>query len=675
MKNITLKLLGISTLLILGSLTPFQKGEAQDVNAVSEINSLVEKYYGDGSYVKGTTINLTQTAVNELLTYNKGFHSGASTLVRTTYYEGNALWMSRGDGTYSYYGTDSSGNLTSGSATTALVTPEKVAIAVKKGADTSSQIWHDKTTDGMEGYYVTLKDVVAKDSHSWKVENGIYSSTSSEVIEWFKAITAPCYLGFDGETSNYIGLSKVEIAEVNETLELRLYADEEDATKLSNDDNLFSLAAIERGNAHTLHTYANELENGQYGECCFCGQEALKGFETSGTNFTITQNGAIVTEKAGSGWSSLKSTTSSKNWYLKAHLTDLVEESHAGGSWESIGLGMVDANGKHMQFTYWKPDSNADKTNRVGNFGLIDETGAIIKQCIPSTVYSCDDLNLAIHREDNLYHFYINDLMALTYDFSNSANYDSSGNDYPSLITRGVGCTYSNVELYYGDEIDAQLPKTINPDYAYSTSYKTEGLVDTSKYLSDGIVSFKASNQDTVSYRALATYNYVGDTFSIKAKFSGFDRTAGLVALGIKAGNAESVSINNAWGKANLFGLFLQNGTTVKIGARTDAYNDSRTYSVEWADALTGDFELEIRWIKGKYYCNFIGHNSDGTSVESGWIYWNLTTNGYYGPGVNGDRMSPVIGSFNNPGAGTVSNIVVTTGSAVVEPTTIVKSF
>ena len=372
---------------------------------------------------------------------------------------------------------------------------------------------------------------------------------------------------------------------------------------------------------------------------------SLLGFEEEGNNVTYAgKYGAVIEEKAGNGWSSLKSTTSSKNWYLKAHLTDLVEESHAGGSWESIGLGMVDANGKHMQFTYWKPDSNADKTNRVGNFGLIDETGAIIKQCIPSTVYSCDDLNLAIHREDNLYHFYINDLMALTYDFSNSANYDSSGNDYPSLITRGVGCTYSNVELYYGDEIDAQLPKTINPDYAYSTSYKTEGLVDTSKYLSDGIVSFKASNQDTVSYRALATYNYVGDTFSIKAKFSGFDRTAGLVALGIKAGNAESVSINNAWGKANLFGLFLQNGTTVKIGARTDAYNDSRTYSVEWADALTGDFELEIRWIKGKYYCNFIGHNSDGTSVESGWIYWNLTTNGYYGRGVNGDRMSAVIG-------------------------------
>lgn len=267
----TLKLMCLSALLVVGSLATINTVNTQAEDVVSNLNTLVEKYYNEGSYVKGTTINLTAGAVNELKTYNKGFHAGASTLVRTTYYEGNALWMSRGNGTYSYYGTDEAGNLTSGSSETAKVAPETVTLAVEKGTNTETGTWHDEV-GGMEGYYITLKDVVASEAHAWTVEEGVYSSSSEEVIEWFKAITAPCYLGFQNDTSNYIDLERVEIAEVENALELRLYANSGDNTKLTNEDNLFSLAVIETGE-HAYHVYAPEYSSsaeGHYHTCLFC---------------------------------------------------------------------------------------------------------------------------------------------------------------------------------------------------------------------------------------------------------------------------------------------------------------------------------------------------------------------------------------------------------------------
>ena len=92
--------------------------------------------------------------------------------------------MSNGIGSYSYYGTSPEG-LTNASE-------------VKLG-DTTDDVAIKGTT--MEEYYYTLRDVVATDEQHWTVENGVYSSTNSHMIEVFKGFVAPCYLLSDQYSS------------------------------------------------------------------------------------------------------------------------------------------------------------------------------------------------------------------------------------------------------------------------------------------------------------------------------------------------------------------------------------------------------------------------------------------------------------------------------------------
>lgn len=241
MKNKKL-LLPLACLGVISSvLTCGQSPVAADL-ADSQLGTLLSSYYHNGYYVKDTKINITSAAVEELNEYG-GFHQ-STLLDRTTYYTPDALWMSRGNGKYSYYGTDNEGNVTNATATEALVTPENVKIAVKKGVNTATQTWDDVDV-GMEGYYITLKDILETDASSWQVNGNVYSSVDADVIEMFKGFTAPCYLGFIQGTENYIDLEKVEIEEVNHKLILRLYAHEGDSGKLlAGSNNVFSQAEI-----------------------------------------------------------------------------------------------------------------------------------------------------------------------------------------------------------------------------------------------------------------------------------------------------------------------------------------------------------------------------------------------------------------------------------------------
>lgn len=396
----------------------------------------------------------------------------------------------------------------------------------------------------------------------------------------------------------------------------------------------------------------------------------LEGFEAEGVNFEVNKESAVAKEILyNETFSTLKADKSSKNWYIEASINDVVTDINSGdnslGWWETLGLGAVDSNGKHFIF---EPATLG--TSITENFGLVLEDGSVSKQCRTFTQYNTNDFSLGIWRESNLYHFYLNGLMILTYDLSNNEKYDVSNADTPALMTRGIGATYSNVKVFFDSEVESNLPNTMRYTCAYNTAYNTPSLVDTSKFTSEGTVTFKASNQDTVSYRALAEYNYRGDSFGFKAHFSGFDRTGGLIAPGIKAGELGY----SDFGSAALFGLFPQNSTSVLIGARTNAWNAARTYTVNWPGAMSEDFEIEIRWIKSVWYCNFIGYNTDGTVIESGWIKWDLTGNGYYGQSAKGSIVSPILGSFNNKGTGIVSNIVLTTGNNVAVPTNIVKT-
>ena len=234
------------------------------------VNNLVDSYYNGGTYTKETNIYLNQTAVDKL-NQNGGFHQ-TSELSRTTYYKPTELWMSKttsnGETKYSYYGTATNGDLTSATTSEPLVTPSNPGTAATK----SHSNWHNTEDDGMEGFYVTLKDIIADDSHKWKVVDGGYESTSTTVIEWFKAFCAPCYLGFNTGTGNYIDLVKVRVEEKNELLSLKLYAHANNYGLLSkHDDNpttpdVFASAGVylgERTKTYTVSGAKSTSDNTQ----------------------------------------------------------------------------------------------------------------------------------------------------------------------------------------------------------------------------------------------------------------------------------------------------------------------------------------------------------------------------------------------------------------------------
>ena len=198
---------------------------------VNDLNTLISPYYNNGVYRKDTVINLKEDAMNELATQytNKGFHASVTELTRTTYYNGGSLWMSREDGKYSYYGTSGS-DMTNGVVATVGETSDRVVVKGKT----------------MEEYYVTLADIVATSAHAWTYANGVYTTTHTDVLDWFKAFTAPCYLGLDAKTANYITFTSATIQETAEGLVLQLHASA-DAPKFTSGD-VFSQAIITKGN-------------------------------------------------------------------------------------------------------------------------------------------------------------------------------------------------------------------------------------------------------------------------------------------------------------------------------------------------------------------------------------------------------------------------------------------
>ena len=198
------------------------------------LNNVIAKYVDEtATYVKETKIFLNDEAITEL-EINGGFHAGVSTLERTTYYKGSELWMSREDGKYSYYGTaEGNTGVTNATADKPLVTPADAKVVLSGEGKNS-----------MQEYYVGLEDIVAKDAHNWTYADGVYTTTSEEVIEWFKAFTAPCYLGFTtAEVKNYITLDKATISCEGYDLVLKLYASQ-DGGKLTSEGGVFSQAKI-----------------------------------------------------------------------------------------------------------------------------------------------------------------------------------------------------------------------------------------------------------------------------------------------------------------------------------------------------------------------------------------------------------------------------------------------
>ena len=129
----------------------------------------------------------------------------------------------------------------------------------------------------MNEYYVGLEDIIATNDHSWTVENGVYYTEAAEVIDWFKAFTAPCYLGFDNDkAANYISLAKASVSVVDGDLVLRLHAPLNTGA-LTNGD-VFSEAVI----LHE-HNYVTKSDvDNHWAECSLCGDLTEKEVHVGG---------------------------------------------------------------------------------------------------------------------------------------------------------------------------------------------------------------------------------------------------------------------------------------------------------------------------------------------------------------------------------------------------------
>ena len=216
------------------------KAEAA-VDNVNNLNGIFEKYYNEGVYTKETKIYLSESAQTDILNYKDLFHAGATSLERTTYYSGDALWMSRGkeaEGVkYSYYGTAYEAGLpvgvTNATADEALVAPEDAKVVLS-----------GEGKESMEAYYVTMNDMVATEAQAWSVEGNVYKSSDLNLIDAFRNFTAPCFLALNENTKDFFQWSHVTVEEKAGKLYLSLYMDETSEGYVTGENYLFSQAVV-----------------------------------------------------------------------------------------------------------------------------------------------------------------------------------------------------------------------------------------------------------------------------------------------------------------------------------------------------------------------------------------------------------------------------------------------
>ena len=210
-----------------------------DAPAHEKLTEVFNTFYNDGYYKRDTIINIdTVKAGDDLKMY---FHNNASDLERTTYFEGDRLWMTNENGVNSGYGTD---------GTNMYHFKYENEIEVRGGTVTKNhKDWDNPEEDGMEGFYITLKDIKESisETQKWTGDGEKYSSTDAELINKYLAFTAPCFLNYHAESNNKaFTWDRVEVEKEKNYLYLRLYvkADTKGWLK-SNSDLVFSEAKIE----------------------------------------------------------------------------------------------------------------------------------------------------------------------------------------------------------------------------------------------------------------------------------------------------------------------------------------------------------------------------------------------------------------------------------------------
>lgn len=228
-------------------------GENEEVDYASNIHDLIESYYNSGTYTKKSNINLNEDA---LLDLSSVFH-GSVRLNRTTYYTPNELLMCDINGEYSGYnsgyGTDNEGNLTHFT-----VDNEGNKIEEKFAANKSHINWDDTSKNGMEGFYVTLNDMLEENyfqGWTYTSNKAIYNVGNNiaedKFVKDFLAFTAPCLEDVVlGQTfKNYLDINKLEITSEQNSiygnyLALRMYVNSTNSGIVSDKNYILSEARI-----------------------------------------------------------------------------------------------------------------------------------------------------------------------------------------------------------------------------------------------------------------------------------------------------------------------------------------------------------------------------------------------------------------------------------------------
>ena len=213
------------------------------------VSSLVKDYVSDGVYTKETNIFIDTESEDLKSDLATMFHGQMSVeglskqLNKTTYYNGDSLWMTNNQGVNSGYGTD--GNV---------MTHFKVTDGVAK-VDYTVPV-----DGGMEEYYVTPRDFAADGYFvGWTktAENTYELSTSAlpttkdgrTVLSDFIDVVAPL-LYWEG-SENYFTYSKLVVKKVGETLVLQIVLDATNAAGVLTSGDVLAEATITKGCSKT----------------------------------------------------------------------------------------------------------------------------------------------------------------------------------------------------------------------------------------------------------------------------------------------------------------------------------------------------------------------------------------------------------------------------------------
>lgn len=226
------------------------KVEATSTSNTDLIN-LLNEYYNNGVYTRKNSIKFNDLTLEESI--ENYFVAKLVNLERTTYFNGQTLLMGNYDGTITNSGINSGYTTIDGDLYHYVLDLETMQID-------ESTLRKDVVGKSMEEFYVTMHDFASNDYYAtsnWEYVDGVYTYYPENkkydvlnkkyydpILNDFLAFTASCYYNADSNNYNYVGLDYVQIEEVGQHLELRLYASEDDSGKFDNDDCLLSIAKI-----------------------------------------------------------------------------------------------------------------------------------------------------------------------------------------------------------------------------------------------------------------------------------------------------------------------------------------------------------------------------------------------------------------------------------------------